>query len=150
MLNNKKGQQFPTIKVILILVVSTIILISWVLVLLKVDSIIIDEREINTQIVLNTITNSNCFKDSKGIYNFEKFESENINQCLNGLDKNTYVKIILREKKIIALNKEKEFDSKVILCGKSSTILCTEMIYPIILDATNDVEPLIIQIITSN
>ena len=146
MFNNKKGS-LPVLELIFILLLSTVILISWVLVLLSAQNFYIDERKIQTQLVIHNILSKDCFGDGYAVFNLDEFTQESLDTCLSGLDNSTLVRAKLGSKSIVSFKKEEEFKKKAILCTRSGSTLCTEMMYPVrILSQNNEeMEILILQ-----
>ena len=147
MFNNKKGS-LPVLELIFILLLSTVILISWVLVLLNAQNFYIDERKIQTQLVIHNILSKDCFGDGYAVFNLDEFTQESLDTCLSGLDNSTLVRVKLRSKQsIVSFGKDEEFKKKAILCTRSGSTLCTEMMYPVrILSQNNEeIEILILQ-----
>ncbi len=153
-LNSKKAE-FPLIKVLVILLISIIILITYI-VILSSYSIVIDEKKIKTQIIQNQLINKNCFSNSFAKINEEEFTKEKFNQCLKNInDVKTLVKIKLKNINTFYSNEKKEeFIEKSTYCDYIKTsILCSEIYYPIIFKDKNGIissENLIIQVIQSN
>ncbi len=140
MFNNKKGS-LPVLELIFILLLSTIILVLWVLVLLNAQNFYIDERKIQTQLVINNILSNDCFGNGYAVFNLDEFTQNSLDTCLSGLnDSSALVRIKLESKRFVAFKRDKDFQEKAVLCTRSSSILCTEMRYPVRILSQNNEE----------
>ncbi len=139
MILNRKAQ-FNSIKTILIILISSIIFLTY-MIILSTNKMDLDERKVDTQILIKEIFNQNCFGDEKGIFEYDKFSQDNLNNCFNQ-DVNDYLfaKLVLGNTDLspIYYGDVDEFNVKKQLCSyKSPSILCTKLIYPIILKKNN-------------
>lgn len=152
---SKKAQsnQIPVLKVLVIIIILSISIIGAFLILYPINSYVIDEKKINTQIIINQALSANCFSDSYGTIDETKFTTDIINDCFKGINENTLVRISLNDKFSYYVNdKEDLFISKANLCSHTSTILCTEMHFPISILNSQNPQPqntLKLQIITT-
>ncbi|MCA9459806.1 MAG: hypothetical protein KC550_04630 [Nanoarchaeota archaeon] len=121
------------VKTIVIILTASIILISFLVILIPAKTFTIDEKKIKTQFAIKKIVNSNCFSDEFATIEESKFTQENLDSCLAG-DEELLLKIyISNDKKMFLNNKESEFDQKKKTCSFSSNsnTLCSDMRYPI-------------------
>ena len=141
-----KKAQIPIIKVIAIIFSVSIFLISWVLILNI--SIAIDERKINTQMAVKKIIDGNCFSKKYASIEKSKFNEETFKDCY-GTNDNILIKIKLDDTTIYSNTKDK-FNEQGGKCSQTSTLLCTEMKYPIIYidENTKKIKEITIQTIT--
>ena len=137
--------QIPVQKTILIILVSSFILISFLIILVPYSNIYIDDKKINTQISIEKILN--CFSDDVGIIDTDKYSSEELNSCLKNQD-NILVKVKLQERNEIYLNEDKiNFENKKeIACNVNSNVLCTEMAYPVVVRSNDASEIKILEV----
>lgn len=131
--NKAQSNQIPVLKVIFIILLVTGSFISAILILYPLSSYTIDERKINTQLVISRSLESNCFSDKYSKLNLNLFTQEKIDECFQGITENTLLRIGIDDKYYYVNDKKDEFNTKANLCSYSSTILCTQMNYPIIL-----------------
>jgi len=145
-MKNKKAQ-LPILKILLTLITIAIFLISWILVL-NLDTTI-NQKKINTQLIAKKILGGNCFSNKYATINMNSFTNENLKQCL-GNHKNLEVKIKISNTDQIFLNTEETFNNNRNKCSQTSTVLCTELKYPIITknEKTTKINELSIQIIS--
>jgi hypothetical protein len=142
----KKKAQVPIIKVIAIVFTVAIFLISWILILNI--NISIDESKINSQLAIKKIIDGNCFSDNYATINRNQFDQNTFKQCY-GKNDDILLRLQLENEEIYS-NKD-EFNKQASKCSQTSTLLCTEMKYPIIYKNKNKhkIKELTIQIITS-
>jgi hypothetical protein len=142
----KKRAQVPIIKVIAIIFTVAIFLISWILILNI--NISIDERKINSQLAIKKVIDGNCFSDNYATINQNQFNQDTFKECY-GKNNDILLKLRLENENIYS-NKD-EFNRQASKCSQTSTLLCTEMKYPIIYKSQNkyEIKELTIQIITS-
>lgn len=145
-MKNKKAQ-IPVIKVLLILLLSSMFLISWILILNHDTTI--DQKKIHTQLLTKKILNGNCFSKKYATINLEEFTDENLKTCL-GPTKNTQIHLIIKDTKELYYNTKENFETQTNKCFKNSNILCTENKYPITLKTKTktQIKELTIQTIT--
>lgn len=145
MLKNKKSE-IPWIKLIVILLITGIILITFIITLSELNNFQIEDKKLRTKIVINNILDSKCFSEKFATIEKDKFIVENLNLCLKGLDKNTLVRVILKNKDLYYdlnydLNQDRskeEFEYKKNFCGLTkSNILCTKIKFPVIFIENN-------------
>ena len=132
-LKNKKAE-FPVIKTVVILIVSVVILLTYTIDLAS-NKINFDDNKINTQVTLNKIFNSKCIFKNYGIIEENEFNQKRINSCFNS-NKNVLVKLLIpldMKNNVVYLGSKDEFDFDAQLCNMKSSILCSKLIYPIIL-----------------
>ena len=65
---------------------------------------------------------------------------DSLDTCLSGLDDSVLIRAKLNSERLVAFEKDEEFQEKAILCTKSSSILCTEMKYPVRILSQNNEE----------
>ncbi len=136
---NKKAQ-FPIIKTFLIMFVTTVILVSFILLLNESSKISIDERKINQQLVINKIFNSKCFSPEFGVFEESLLNEQELQKCFDGLEtgeSNVLFRISMTNYKGNELLDylyfdEKSFSDKKNLCGSKSNYLCSKVSYPVI------------------
>jgi len=148
---NKKSQ-FPMIKTLIILFVATIILLTY-MILLSGEKVNINDKKLKTQIVIDRIFNNNCFSNEFGFILKDKFTKESLENCFVG-SKELLIRLNLDSEKInpntIYYNKD-QFIKMAPLCKFKSSILCTELKYPILIGdkKSSETSILTIQIISS-
>ena len=139
MLNNKKAS-IPIIKTIVILLISTLILLSFILILLKTSGVKIDDKKLQADIIANKLFNSNCFGKEYGIIEKNLFTQENLDNCYKNLPENMAFCVDINEP---GLNpscvNEEIFNAKKSYC-LNSNMYCTEITYPITLKTGNNQE----------
>lgn len=149
MLKNKRGG-LPLIKILIILVTVGIVFIGWILALQV--GISTNEKKINTQISINKLLDGNCFSDEYATIKKSEFTEEKLKKCfLNSENKQLRVKLGESGTYLYSSSKN-EFAEVANKCSISSSILCTEMHYPIIYEKeenTRTIEKLTLQIITT-
>lgn len=149
-----KKSEFPLIKVLVIMLVTVIILISYIFILIGYR-ISINDNKLQTQIIIDKLINNNCFSDQFLQINEKEFNQNNLDNCLSNINKDkSLIRIKLEDKEPLFLsNRKQEFLDKANLCNLVSNILCTEMYYPVIFQDNNNKfssSNLIIQVIQSN
>jgi hypothetical protein len=142
---NKKAA-IPVIKVIAIIFTVAIFLISWVLILNI--NISVDERKINTQLAIKKVIDGNCFSENYATLEKNKFTQEEFKECYG---KNDDILLRLRLDSSEIFSNKEQFNKQASKCSQTSTLLCTEMKYPIIYKTQNknEIKELTIQIITN-
>lgn len=132
-----KKAEIPAIKTIIILLVTTLIFLTFTIILFKTSNHTIDDKKLETQIIVNKLFNSNCFSDEYGIINEDEFTSENLQECFKNLpsDLAFQVKLEGSNSKAIAINPT-IFENKIKLCSLQSNLLCTDMSYPVTVKTT--------------
>lgn len=146
--NNKKGA-IPTLKTIIILLITSVIFISFVLILMKTTGLTIEDKKIQTQIIQNKIFNSDCFSTEYGIIDENKFNQNKFDECFKNFPSNMAFTIQIEKKTPIYVN-EQIYNNLKDYCSINSNILCTNMKYPITLKTNSGElksETLIIQTI---
>ncbi len=96
--SNKKGVMVPTIKTFLILFITTIIIISFILILNEYSKLSIDERKINQQLVINKFFNGKCFSNEFGVIEESAFNQESIDVCFEGISQDATSDISTKSK----------------------------------------------------
>lgn len=158
MLKNKKAE-FPLINTIVIILISSFILISFIIVIFQSKSMYIDEKKINTQLVINKFFSDGCFDNNEfGIFDFNLLTEENLNLCLKGIDNEILLRVTIENEsgilKELYLNENKEkFSNLANYCSLNSNLLCSEIKYPsyfknILSDNNNQLKILKLQIIS--
>ena len=136
---NKKAQ-LPIQKTLLILIFTTIILISFLIILIPSKNVEIDDKKIKTQIINKKLLS--CFSEEFNIIEIDKYKQENLDYCLKNLD-NVLVKINLNEGTYTYLNNAKEdFENKAQIGCKvdKSNLLCTKNQFPTIVKFNENYE----------
>jgi len=136
MLKNKKAE-IPVFQIITILLMSSIIFISFALILLKVTHIDIEDKKLQTQIIQTKIFNSDCFSDEYGIIDEKKFDQRNLNKCFENLEPVSAFLVNINKENTLYVNKQ-AYQQKKELCAIDSNILCTNMKYPITFKTSNN------------
>ncbi|MCA9495751.1 MAG: hypothetical protein KC589_02315 [Nanoarchaeota archaeon] len=133
-LKSNKGGEIPMVKTITIILTASIILISFLIILIPAKSFSIDEKKINTQLAIKKIINSNCFSDEYASIEESNFKQENLDTCLSGNEELLLKTYILGGEKLFLNGKENEFNQKKKTCSFSSksNTLCSDVRYPII------------------
>lgn len=141
-----KNAAIPVIKVIAIIFTVSIFLISWILILNI--NISVDERKINSQLAIKKVIDGNCFSDNYATIQKEKFTESNFKDCYG---KNDDILLRLKLDSTEIFSNKDQFNSQASKCSTTSTLLCTEMKYPIIYKTENksNIKELTIQIITN-
>ncbi len=133
MLNNKiksKKANFPLLKTIFILLISTLIIITYLLALHQMKDIYIEDKKTRTQIIESKILGK-CFSNEFGVIEKNQFNQKNLNQCFKE-DSKVLLKITVNNE-VLYLGDETEFKDKMQFCSSSnSNLLCTKLKYPII------------------
>lgn len=135
-MKSKKGA-IPTLKIIVILLLTTLIFVSYLVILLKTTDLTIEDKKLQTQIIQNKIFNSDCFSDEYGIIEEKKFTQENLNNCFENLPTNSAFFININGKRLFI--NENVYKEKEKFCSINSNILCTNMIYPITIKTNSNV-----------
>lgn len=136
MFKNNKAE-IPWIKLIVILLIVSIILITFIINLATLNNFKIDDRKLESQVIINSLINSNCFSDTFGVIDKSKFNQNNLDLCLSDLDDSVLVKVILGSTELYYDEDSQgtiknKFNTKRNLCElKKSNILCSQMKYPI-------------------
>jgi len=144
----EKKSNIPIIKVILILFTTSIIFISFIFFFFNTQSLNVDNKKINTQIVLKKILNPGCFSNEYATIEEVKFSEENLNICFKNFNEDIYFNVVLRnfdtknlESNYLYLNNkgvedpEKEFKDKGSLCSiysVKSSLYCSTHKIPIL------------------
>jgi hypothetical protein len=131
MLENKAYIDVP--KTIVITIISAFIFICFIIILAQSADITIDEKKINTQLVLNKMFNGKCFSDEFATIEASKLTQENLDKCFQNLNEKILFKIQVSGtgNHLYSGNKENDFELKRNYCHRHSNVLCTRMIYPI-------------------
>jgi hypothetical protein len=148
---NKKAQ-IPVIKTIVIILTTVVIFTTFLIVLIGSSSTPINNKKINTQLVVNKLINSKCFSEEFATIENKNFNQNQLNKCFQGIDNTVLFRIKLSGKGYLYSGDEETFNQKKILCGTNRNILCTKLIYPITLisdDDKHNVEDLLVEIITN-
>ncbi len=131
-----KKSQIPFLKTIVILLILSTVLISFIILLSQSRNINVDTKKLNAQISLKSIIRNDCFSDEYGKIDIELFTEENLNKCIKNQE-NVGLKLRiknLKDNKIeetIYLKKD-FFNSNIPFCqATSSNIICSELKYPI-------------------
>jgi len=153
MLKSNKGSAIPTIKTILIILITSTILIMVIINLNTMSKIDLNDKKIRTQIALDKIVSSKCFSKKFATISKDNYKQNVLDDCFKKLNNNNN-EILLRIKleglKSIYLNgKENKFKQKAEFCGINSNLLCSEIKYPIIYFENNKklIKKLSIQVI---
>lgn len=153
MYKNKRAE-VPWIKLIVILLITSTILITFIIALSQLNHVEINDKKLRTQIIINNLLDSKCFSNKFATIEKNKFTQDNLNLCLSGLEEETLVRVILGSQEFYLNEDDKNtmknnFDFKKSLCGLNSNILCSKVKYPIIIEDNNkyETEVLTIQII---
>ena len=129
MLSNKKAN-FPLLKTIFILLISTLIIITYLLALHQMKDIYIEDKKTRTQIIESQIL-SKCFSSEFAVIAHNQFNEQNLNQCFKE-DSKVLLKITVNNE-VLYLGDETEFKDKMQFCSSpNSNILCTKLKYPVI------------------
>lgn len=140
--NRRGGVGLDAVDYGLMLLVSIITLLAYIGPLYVMDTIQIDDRTLDTQLVLNKITREKCFSDEYGLIKESSYTQKALDDCLSGLGKDTWVLVqVEKEKGYYSFSKESEFKDRSSFCYKGSSILCTQAVYPVrYINAKNEEE----------
>lgn len=129
MFNNKKAQVEDSslmLKMLIILISSSVIAITWIVAVIMFNSISINDEELKVEIVATKLVEE-CFTNSNvpGIIESSKYNQETIDNCLKGLDENFLVATILNERNILFLEqREQDHIHHREYCFSGSTTKC--------------------------
>lgn len=129
LIKDKSGEGY-VLQAFLILIVSSVFFIIWVLALITSQTIYVDERAINTQIIIKKTLEGHCFSNEYGLFVDENMNQKNFSSCYEGFDDNVKFKLFLGSNSFTYPN-EAEFDRLRNLCVFGSSNLCTQMKYPV-------------------
>ena len=144
------ARRSQVLNIILIIVVSVTLLLAYALVVLETREVVLDERKIDTQLILFALHNKQCFSQDFGTFEQRLLTQENIDNCFNQLDDNIVVRFSINSEVFYVQNKEQEFNRLRDFCSIRSTQMCSELIYPVVFVNENNeqtIEELRIQII---
>lgn len=150
--NKAEGNSSFIIKIMVILGILTICFIVWGLVLLDSNSIEINDNKFKIEVISKKIVEE-CFEQkSPGLIEDNKFNQNNLDSCLNGVDENIVLLVsIPQEKSLYLRSMREEFESTLDLCFSGSTTVCNQFIFPIIYveNEQNMNRQLIVQVLIS-
>jgi len=145
-LRNKKGN-IPVFKIILILLITSSIFISFIFFFFNAKNIDQDYREINSKIVIKKIFNQKCFSKKYGTIDEEKFTENNLKNCFKNFKEDVIFNIGIRnleskkiEKKFIYFKEKNEFLKKSKRCQLfklKNNLYCGTYKFPIIFNEKN-------------
>lgn len=140
-------------KIIVITILSAFIFIYFLIVLSQNADLTIDEKKINTQLVLSKLFNGKCFSEDFATFEESKFTEENLNNCFKNLNDKTLFRIQVSSSGnyLYPGNSKDEFETKKNYCNQNSNVLCSRMIYPITFiakDNSYSTPKLLVEIIT--
>ena len=150
LINNRKGEISP-MEYIFIIIISGVFLSVWIFILLKSQTVFVDERKINTQLLIKQALDGKCFSDEYGLIIENEFTNENIEECFKNLPDSLVFKINIDFKTFIFPDDESSFNSLANKCLLTNSNLCTHMKYPVrYLDVSGErMEILTLQIIST-
>ncbi len=131
-----KQAQIPLLRTIFIALFTAMILVWFMILLLQLKTISIEDQETRTQLVISKFLRANCFSDDFAVINRNLFTQEEVDRCFRGLDERIVIRArIIGSDYLYVNNKKSEFEQKAGLCnvGESNSQLCTKMQYPITL-----------------
>jgi len=136
-----KKTQFPVIKTTLILFISISILLTF-MIDLSSNTFELNDQKLNTQIIIKKIFTQNCFSNQYNKIELDKFNQEQISSCFKTNNKKILGKLQFENKNInpIYIGNKEEFQFKSQLCNSKSSILCTKLIFPTIIEENNEIK----------
>ncbi len=147
-MNSKKGA--ASIDMILILLIISLILISFLIVLFQYKGFSIDDKKLETQVIIHKLIANKCFSENYATIHMDNFNQNSIDKCLGELDENTFIRVKLKEdtNTYFYKNKENEFLQKRNFCNENikSNLLCTSLFYPVTIIENNAIKTDIISI----
>lgn len=129
MIEDKKGV-IPAVEMLAIIIVFVVCLVWWAVIILQSQDIFLDERKVNTQIVVDRFLDGRCFSEEYGVFDRNMLVSENFDRCFVGGESKFLVRILLDGQEFF-VGSEDEFRVKANLCGYRGNILCSELKYPV-------------------
>jgi hypothetical protein len=151
MFKNNKSGFINTVQLFLIILITTISLIVWSVSIVKSQTVFIDERNINTQLVIKKSLDGRCFSEEYGLIIESEFNRENIDNCFDEFSDSLIFRIDVSSNTFTYPNDDSEFSRLANLCLDTSSFSCTQMKYPIRyrVDSKDSMEILTLQVIST-
>ena len=107
---NKKAQEIPVLKTIIIIFTLGILLITYFVMLYQANKIEINDKKLTQQLILHNIISKNCFSDKDLIATIEEdeFNQENFDFCMEQFKESSSLKISLGDDEIQTMYYNKE------------------------------------------
>lgn len=146
-----KNASIDATYVIAITLIITIILISFITILVQKSDLTIDEKKIKTQLIINKVFHGKCFSSKFATIEKSEFIQANLNNCFENLDESIIFRIRVDQKtNSLYSGDENLFKQKGSLC-QGTNILCSVVSYPInYVTGNNEIthEKLVLEIIS--